>query len=222
MPKSPLNVALTGNIASGKSSVARLFAEWGAVVFDADQEVRRLEQPGTPVFAAIVERFGPGVVGPNGQLDRRALRSRILGNLEDKVALERIVHPAVQAERQRFVENAERSQAGILLSDIPLLYEAADLSRFDAVVLVDAPEALRLERVIRDRGWSREEAVALNRLQLPAADKRARADYVIDNDSTREVLRERAREVWQKLVSRNRPAAPGEIQHRKDDQGQHG
>ena len=217
MPKSPLNVALTGNIASGKSSVARLFAEWGAVVFDADQEVRRLEQPGTPVFAAIVERFGPGVVGPDGQLDRRALRSRILSNLEDKVALERIVHPAVQAERQRFVENAERSPVGILVSDIPILYEAADPSRFDAVVFVDAPEALRLDRVVRDRGWSREEAQALARLQMPAEQKRARADYVIDNDSTREVLRERAREVWQKLVSRNRPAAPGEIEDWKDD-----
>ena len=187
--------------------MARLFADWGAVVFDADQEVRRLEQPGTPVFTAIVERFGPGVVGPDGQLDRNALRSRILSNREDKVALERIVHPAVQAERDRFIENAGRSEKGILVSDIPLLYEAADPSRFDAVVLVDAPEALRLQRVVRDRGWSLEEAQRLSRLQLPAAEKRARADYVIDNDKSREALRDRAWEVWRKLIARTEQRA---------------
>jgi dephospho-CoA kinase len=184
--------------------------------------VKRLEQPGTPVFAAIVERFGPEVVGPDGLLDRAALRSRIVTNPDDKQALERIVHPAVQAERQRFIENAASSPVGILVSDIPLLYEAADPSRFDAVVLVDAPESERLDRLVRQRGWSLEESRSLARLQMPAEQKRARADYVIDNDATREVLRDRAWEVWRKLVSLSGRAAPGEIQHRKDDQGQHG
>jgi dephospho-CoA kinase len=169
--------------------------------------VKRLEQPGTPVFAAIVERFGPEVVGPDGRLDRAALRSRIVTNPNDKQALERIVHPAVQAERQRFIENAASSPVGILVSDIPLLYEAADPSRFDAVVLVDAPESERLDRLVRQRGWSLEESQSLARLQMPAEQKRARADYVIDNDATREVLRDRAWEVWRKLMARTQERA---------------
>jgi len=200
-----LSVALTGNIASGKSSVARLFSDWGAVVFDADAEVRRLQEPGTPVFAAIVDHFGPAVLAPDGRLDRAALRTRMLADAGEREALERIVHAAVRAEHRRALER--RSSSPILVSDIPLLYEAADPSQFDAVVLVDAPEPLRLERLRRERGLSAEDAQALARLQLPAAAKRARADFVIDNDQSREILRERAWAVWRKLVSHARNRA---------------
>jgi len=201
-----LNVALTGTLASGKSSVARLFADWGAAVFDADAEVRRLQQPGTPVFQAIVERFGPGILTPDGQLDRAALRTRVLADPGEREALERIVHPAVQAERRRFFQSAA-PPVEILVSDIPLLFEASDPSKFDAVVTVDAPEPLRLERLLRDRGMSLEEARALSRLQLPADVKRARSDFVIDNDQSREALRDRAWVVWRKLVSLARDRA---------------
>ncbi len=173
-------------------------------MFDADAEVRRLQQPGTPVFQAIVERFGTGILAPDGQLDRAALRTRILAHPGEREGLEQIVHPAVQAARSRFVSQAG---SGIVLSDIPLLFEAADPSKFDAIVLVDAPEPLRLERLVRDRGWSLEEARALARLQMPAAEKRARADFVIDNDSSREALRDRAWIVWRKLVSLARERA---------------
>jgi len=201
-----LNVALTGTLASGKSSVARLFADWGAAVFDADAEVRRLQQPGTPVFQAIVERFGPGILTPDGQLDRAALRPRVLADPGEREALERIVHPAVQAERRRFYQYVG-APVEILVSDIPLLFEASDPSKFDPVVTVDAPEPLRLERLMRDRGMSLEEARALSRLQLPADVKRARSDFVIDNDQSREALRDRAWVVWRKLVSLARDRA---------------
>ena len=201
-----LNVALTGTLASGKSSVAGLFADWGAAVFDADAEVRRLQRPGTPVFQAIVERFGPGILTPDAQLDRAALRTRVLADPGEREALERIVHPAVQAERRRFYQYVA-PPVEILVSDIPLLFEASDPSKFDAVVTVDAPEPLRLERLMRDRGMSLEEARALSRLQLPADVKRARSDFVIDNDQSREALRDRAWVVWRKLVSLARDRA---------------
>lgn len=201
-----LNVALTGNVAAGKSAVARLFADWGAAVLDADAIVRRLQRPGTPVFDAIVARFGREVVATDGQLDRAALRSRILGDPTERQALEQIVHPAVQAERRRLLGQRPGSLDGIIVSEIPLLFEAADPAGFDAVVLVDAPEALRVDRLVRERGFSPPEAAALLRLQLPAGPKRLRADFIIDNDASREVLRERAWSLWRKLLSlaRNR------------------
>jgi dephospho-CoA kinase len=201
-----LHVALTGNVASGKSTVAALFRDWGATVFDADATVRTLQQPGTPVFDAIVARFGAGVLSEDGQLDRDALRTRILANPTERQALEEIVHPAVRTERRRLLEQQDRPADAILVSDIPLLFEAADPADFDAVVLVDAPESLRVERLVQQRGLARSEAEALVRLQLPAAEKRLRADLVIENEQSRDVLRERAWEVWRKLrsLARNR------------------
>lgn len=204
---SPLHIALTGNIAAGKSAVARHFADWGARVLDADAIVRGLQQPGQPVFSAIVDHFGSGVLAVDGQLDRDALRARILADPAAKGALERIVHPAVRAERDRLLRLGDGSLVGITVSDIPLLFEAADPAGFDAVVLVDAPEALRLERLQRARGLGRAEAEALLRLQLPAGPKRARSDFVIDNDGSREALRDRAWLVWRKLVARARERA---------------
>lgn len=198
-----LNVALTGNIAAGKSSVASLFQHWGALVFDADAVVRRLQQPGTPVFTAIMARFGPAILSPDGTLDRAALRARILADPAERKALEAIVHPAVRAERSGLLE---ANSSAIVVSDIPLLFEAADPAEFDAVVLVDAPEPQRMARLMQDRGFSREEAESLVRLQLPAGPKRVASDFVIENDQSRELLRDRAWQVWRKLVSlaRNR------------------
>jgi len=172
--------------------------------------VRRLQQPGTPVFAAIVARFGPGILAQDGTLNRAALRARILTDPAERQALEAIVHPAVRAERRRLLESPDGAAGGgpgaIVVSDIPLLFEAADPGEFDAVVLVDAPEPQRIARLIQDRGLSREEAQALVQLQLPADQKRLRSDCVIDNDQSREVLRDRAWLAWRKLISlaRNR------------------
>ncbi|HEV8195127.1 MAG TPA: dephospho-CoA kinase [Gemmatimonadales bacterium] len=200
------NVGLTGNIAAGKSSVAALLRAWGATIIDADAIVRELQQPGTPVFQAIVAHFGPGIVGTDGGLDRAALRRRILAQPEERKLLESIVHPAVEAERNRLLAQAGSGPGGIVVSDIPLLFEAMDPSRFDAVLLVDAPEPLRLAR-LRERGLGSAEAETLLRTQIPAAKKRDRADFVIDNDATLDLLRERAWLTWRKLLSRSRAPA---------------
>ena len=202
-----LHVALTGNIAAGKSTVASLFRDWGALLFDADATVRALQRPGTPVLAAIVQRFGGEVLGADGELDRRALRARVLAHPAERQALEQIVHPAVQAERRKLLATLEDSSHPIVVSEIPLLFEAADPAEFDAVVLVDAPEPLRRDRLQRERGISASEAESLLRVQLPAGPKRLRADFVIDNDQTRDALRERAWLVWRKLVARARGPA---------------
>ncbi len=196
-----LHTALTGNVASGKSTVAAHFGAWGATVIDADAIVRRLQDPGSAVFDAIVTRFGAGIRAPGGALDRAALRARILAAPAERRALEAIVHPAVEAERQRLLLDAAATHAEIVVSDIPLLFEVMDPSRFDAVVLVFAPESHRRERLLRERGLSPGEADALMNAQLPAAEKRTRATLVIENDGTLDQLRERAWLVWRKLLS---------------------
>ncbi|MEK6687691.1 MAG: dephospho-CoA kinase, partial [Gemmatimonadota bacterium] len=134
-----LNVALTGNVAAGKSTVAQLFRRWGAWVTDADQMVRELQRPGTPVFQQIVDTFGPGVVAPDGTLDRPSLRTRVFGDPVALDQLNRIVHPAVHARREELEAAARAEGATIAVHDIPLLFEAGDPTMFDLVVLVDAP-----------------------------------------------------------------------------------
>lgn len=199
-----LNVALTGNIASGKSSVTSHFSDWGATVVDADAIVRRLQQPGLPVFDAIAAHFGPGALLPDGTLDRAALRARILASPDDRKALEAVVHPAVERERRILLQRAAASGTGIVVNDIPLLFEVMDPGKFDLVVLVDAPESVRAGRLMHDRGLPAEEALGLIRLQGPSEKKRARADLIIDNDGSRDLLRERSWLAWRKLISRAR------------------
>lgn len=202
-----LNVALTGNIASGKSSVASLLSGWGATIIDADAIVRELQHPGMPVFDAIVAHFGPGALAQDGTLDRAALRARILANPDDRKALEAVVHPAVEQERRKLLQRAGTSGSGIVVNDIPLLFEVMDPSRFDAVVLVDAPESVRVERLVHDRGLAPDEARALMRMQVPSEKKRWRTGLIIDNDGSRDVLRERTWIAWRKLISRARARA---------------
>jgi dephospho-CoA kinase len=194
-----IHVGLTGNIASGKSTVAELFCRWGATIIDADLLAREAQRAGTPVFQAIVERFGPGVVGPDGELDRRALRARVMGEAAELAALNAIVHPEVRRRAAALVGEARRAGTRIVVSDIPLLFETDDPERFDAVVLVDAPAAVRRERLMRDRGLSASEADGMMAAQLPAAAKRARSTYVIENDGSLPVLEQRSRSVWERL-----------------------
>jgi dephospho-CoA kinase len=197
-----LSIGLTGNIAAGKSTVAHLFAEWGATVIDADQLVRELERPGTPVFESIVRRFGRDVVAADGTLDRDRLRSRVFAEPGERAALDAIVHPAVAAERERRLRDARRRGDRIVVSDIPLLFEVMDPGAFDAVVLVDAPVALRRERLLRSRPIEASEADAMIAAQLPSAAKRSRSTFVIDNDADLATLRERAARVWHALEAR--------------------
>ncbi len=199
-----LSVALTGNVAAGKTTVCRLFAEWGATIIEADLLVREVQQPGTPVLAAIAERFGPGVLLPDGALDRAALRRIVFADAAARQALNAIVHPAVQRRRAALVAAARARGDRVVVSDIPLLFEVLDAAAFDTVVLVDAPDAVRRARLVRDRGLLPDEADRLMAAQLPAATKRARSDIVIDNDGTPEQLRARAYGAWQRLLDLTR------------------
>ncbi len=192
-------LALTGNIAAGKSTVARLLRDWGAVLFDADETVRELQQPGQPVFTAIVGHFGTGVLRADGGLDRDALRRQLLADPAARAALEQIVHPAVERRRQAARQAAIAAGTTVFVADIPLLFESADPASYDGVVLVDAPESQRRQRLINDRGLAPGEADRLIAAQMPAAEKRRRATWIIDNDGDRETLVERARTVWQAI-----------------------
>lgn len=196
-----LNIALTGNVAAGKSSVVRWFAKWGATVIDSDTLVREVQLPGSRTLAAIADRFGNDVLRPDGSLDRAALRSKVLASSDALSSLNAIVHPAVQQKRQTLAAEAARRGDHIVVNDIPLLFEVLDPDDFDLVVLVDAPLELRRERLLR-RGLSPEDASRLIASQLPADQKRARSDIVIDNHGTLEELRDAARRAWQAICER--------------------
>lgn len=197
-----LNVALTGNIASGKSTVADLFRRWGATVIDADRLVRDSQAPGSPVLRAIAARFGGDLVDASGTLDRKALRRRVMGDAAALAELNRLVHPDVLRRRAALEKEARARGDRIVVSDLPLLFEAADPAAFDVVVLVDAPEAVRRERLLKQRGLSAEDADRMLAAQAPSGPKRPRSTYVIDNDGDRATLEARAAEVWRQLVAR--------------------
>jgi dephospho-CoA kinase len=197
-----LNVALTGNIAAGKSTVAELFRRWGTTVIDSDALVRDAQAPGTPVLAAIAARFGADMLASDGSLDRARLRRRVMGDADALAALNAIVHPEVRLRRDVLVRAAERRGERIVVTDIPLLFEVADPAAFDAVVLVDAPIDVRRKRLLGTRGLSPDEADRMMASQLPSAEKRARSDYVIDNSGDLGELERAARTVWDSLQRR--------------------
>jgi len=197
-----LSVALTGNVGAGKTTVAELFKRWGATVIDADQLVREAQAPGQPVLAKIVSRFGKELLQQDGTLDRAALRVRVLGDAQGLADLNRIVHPEVHRRRQALLAAARARGDRIVVSDIPLLFESADPAEFDAIVLVDAPEAVRRARLLATRPLPPEEADRLMAVQLPSTPKRARSDYVIENDGDLPALERAAATVWDALVAR--------------------
>jgi len=194
-----LHVALTGNIAAGKTTVANLFRLWGATIIDADALVREAQAPGGAVLAAIVDRFGADVIDAGGGLDRAALRRRVMGDAAALAALNAIVHPAVQRRRADLADAAEARGERIVVSDIPLLFEAADPDEFDAVVLVDAPIEIRRARLMRERALTAAEADRMIEAQQPAESKRARSDYLIENGADLAALEADARRVWAAL-----------------------
>jgi len=195
-----LNVALTGNLAAGKSTVAALFREWGATLIDADQLVREVQSPGSPVLAAIGRRFGAELIDASGRLDRDALRRLVLSDPAALADLNRLVHPAVLERRSALEAEARARGDRVLISDIPLLFEASNPEAFDAVILVDAPSEVRRARLLATRALSAEEADRMIAVQAPSGPKRARSTYVIDNDGDRATLEARTRAVWNELV----------------------
>ena len=197
-----LLVGLTGNIASGKSTVARIFAAHGATIIDADVLARQAVHVGTPAFARIVERWGADVLAPDGVLDRGELRARVFHDPAELEALNEIVHPEVARLRDAAVAEARARGDRIVVCDIPLLFEKNMADEFDVVVLVDAPRPLRLERLVRTRDLRETDAMAMIAAQMPAEHKRARADYVIDNDGSLHSLTEQVETIWSALERR--------------------
>ena len=174
---------------------------------DADELARRAVEPGTPALERIVAEWGPGILLPSGELDRAALRDVVFRDAGARRKLEEIVHPEVNRLRQVEIANARRAGAGLVVADIPLLFEAGLADEFDVVVLVDAPEEVRLRRLAEDRGIRREEAERMISAQWPAERKRARSQFIIENRGTLADLRARAREVWEALALLGREAA---------------
>jgi dephospho-CoA kinase len=204
-----LNVALTGNIAAGKSTVVELFRGWGATIIDADELVRQAQAPGGEVLAAIAQRFGSDVLAADGSLDRAALRSKVMGDQAALDALNAIVHPAVRRRRDELAREARERGDVLVVNDIPLLFEVLDPGQFDVVVLVDAGVALRRTRLRAMRGLSNEEADRMIAAQMPAERKRPRSDFVIDNDGSVPQLERAARDVFEALRRRAARAALG-------------
>ena len=195
-----LLVGLTGNIASGKSLVAQLLSERGATIIDADVLARRAVERGTPAYQAIVNRWGTSLAGPDGSLDRAALRRIVFSDAEQLEHLNGIVHPQVEMLADRLVAAARERGDRVVVLDIPLLFEKKMVDRFDRIVLVDAPRPLRLDRLVRDRGLPEAEAMAIIATQMPAELKRARADFVIDNVGTIAELEANVQHVWTALM----------------------
>jgi len=194
-----LLVGLTGNIGSGKSTVAQLLSERGATIIDADVLSRRAVEVGTPAFRAIVERWGTSTLAADGAIDRGALRRTVFSDPAQLEQLNKIVHPAVERMRVALVEQARQRGDRLVVCDIPLLFEKKMTGKFDRIVLVDAPRPVRLDRLVRERGLRETEAMDMIVAQMPAELKRARADFVIDNDDTLTALDRQVAEVWSAL-----------------------
>jgi len=204
-----LNVALTGNIAAGKSTVVDLFQRWGATIIDADALAREAQAPGGEVLAAIAGRFGADVLAPDGTLDRAALRGKVMGDQAALDALNQIVHPAVRRRRDELLRAASEAGDLLVVNDIPLLFEALDPAQFDIVVLVDASTALRRTRLRAMRGLSNDEADRMIAAQMPAERKRGKSDFVIENEGSLKQLEQRARATFDELRHRAAVAALG-------------
>ena len=204
-----LNVALTGNIAAGKSTVVDLFQRWGATIIDADVLAREAQAPGGEVLAAIAGRFGADVLAADGSLDRAALRGKVMGDQAALDALNQIVHPAVRRRRDELLREARAGGDLLVVNDIPLLFEALDPTQFDAVVLVDASPALRRTRLRSMRGLSNDEADRMIAAQMPAERKRAKSDFVIENEGSLKKLEQRARAAFDELRHREAVATLG-------------
>lgn len=195
-----MRVGLTGGVASGKSTVSAMLAELGAVVVDADRLAREVVAPGTDGFAEVVEAFGPEVVTPDGDLDRPALGALVFADEEKRRRLEAIIHPRVRARSEEL--EAAAPPGSVVVHDIPLLAETGQVDRFDAVVVVDVPVEVQLQRMTGLRGWTDADARARVAAQIAREHRLAIATHVIDNTGSLADLRRRVEEVYADLLAR--------------------
>ncbi len=194
----PFVIGLTGNIASGKSLVAAILAELGAEIINADQVARDCLAPGTATAAAVIERFGSDLLGPEGALDRRALGRIVFSDPVALADLEAIVHPPT---RREILRRLRASEAPVVAIEAIKLLESPLMSEVDSVWVVTSPRGRRVERLI-DRGLSLEEANQRVDAQSPEGAKVHRADVVIRNDGSEEDLQRPVREAWSQIIHR--------------------
>jgi len=207
-------VGLSGGIGSGKSTVARMLEERGAVVIDADRIVHELQTPGSPVLDEIAAAFGDGILDADGALDRDGLGAIVFRDPDARRRLAAIVHPRVGAEMVRRAAAARDAGAPMVVLDIPLLFETlgtgggnASLYRFDATIVVWAPVALQVERQMQRDGCDREEAERRVAAQMPLAEKKALADHVIDNSDGLDATERQVAALWDALAGDGGPVS---------------
>ncbi|HSJ55034.1 MAG TPA: dephospho-CoA kinase [Anaerolineae bacterium] len=193
-------IGLTGNIATGKSAVARMLAELGAAVIDADRVAHEVMEPGGPAFAAVVETFGPAVLSPGGTIDRRKLGEIVFRDPAALARLEAAVHPAVILEVGRRIAAAE---ADVVVVEAIKLIEAGMHRAYDALWVVTAPREVQIERLVQERGLTHDEAALRVDAQPPQEEKAALADRVLVNDGTLAQLRARVQAAWEELPGRD-------------------
>jgi dephospho-CoA kinase len=194
-----MRVGLTGGIASGKSTVAQLLVALGAVLIDGDALAREVVARGTPGLAQVVEEFGAELLTPGGDLDRAALGRIVFADEAARRRLEAITHPLI-FEKYAELEAAAAPDA-LVVHDIPLLAESGRADTFDEVIVVDAPAELQVERMVRERGWTRDEAESRIAAQASREDRLAIATIVIDNTGTLDDLRAQVEQVYADLTA---------------------
>jgi dephospho-CoA kinase len=200
-----LNAGLTGGIATGKSTVARMLVERGAILIDLDELAHEVEAPGGEVWMQIVRRFGEGILFADGAIDRGKLGAIVFADSEKLKLLNGIVHPAVFARwKERLGEIREKTPRAIVLSAIPLLIEAGMTEMVDLVVLVYISREKQVERLIERNGFSREEAMMRISSQMPIEEKLSHADVVIPNEGTVEETERTLDSVWEEFKKREK------------------
>ncbi|HEY4557554.1 MAG TPA: dephospho-CoA kinase [Enteractinococcus sp.] len=197
------HLALTGGIGSGKSTVAQFFAERGATIIDADAISRSLMEPGQQVLADVIETFGDHLLDDTGRLDRQALASIVFNDDDARQRLNAIVHPAVRAESQRQREEALAADPdhAVIIQDIPLLVETGQAENFDGVIVVHADQPTRLQRLVEARGMTAEDARARIAAQATDEQRKAVADWLIDNSGSLKETEAQVDAVWKELTS---------------------
>jgi dephospho-CoA kinase len=193
-------VGLTGGVATGKSTVAAMFRRRGATVVDADQLARQVVEPGKPAWREIVRTFGSQVLRPDRSLDRQALADIVFRSPPKLRRLERIIHPRVARLQSRLTRTiAERQPDAVVIYEVPLLFEAGVDKRVDAIIVVTADRRTQMERLARRTGLSRRDILRRIRSQMPLAEKRGRADFVLDGTQPLRTLRRQVARLYEQL-----------------------
>ncbi|CAG7655972.1 dephospho-CoA kinase [Paenibacillus allorhizosphaerae] len=192
-----MNIGLTGGIACGKSTVSSMLVRRGALLVDADQIAREVVEPGTPVLASVIERFGVDLLLPDGSLHRKKLGERIFGDKEARTALEQLLHPSIRATmKARMEAYAADYPDKLVVVDVPLLYESKLEWMFEQVMVVYVPRDIQILRLMERDKLMREQAEKRLASQMPIEDKRALADYVIDNSGSLEETERQIDTFW--------------------------